>query len=65
MKLGKTEDQKIAAKKAKECTKKVFAWLPVKCWDTERYVWLEAVTKRVVYSKNWDTLYTFYYEIEK
>lgn len=65
MKLGKTLKELIAAEKAKEERKKVFAILPIRCEDTNRLVWLEHVERVRQYNVSYEQCFTYYYEIEE
>lgn len=62
LKIGKSRQQLLEAAKARCGVKIVFAWIPRYCEDTQRYVWLEKVEKKVSLNA-WETgTFTHYYE---
>lgn len=64
MKFGKTWEERRDIAKAKCGRKRVFAFLPKLCYDSERWVWLEFVTKVTYRSGDYSTVVNHYY-VEK
>ena len=66
MKFGKSRKERQAATEERlknNSPKRVFAFIPKYCYNTDREVWLEWVMKEEEYIENWDMWQTYYKEI--
>jgi hypothetical protein len=63
MKLGRTQIEREERERSREGIETIFAFLPVFCWNTDRWVWLERVKRVRCYNPIHQEIQEHYIEI--